>query len=162
MACAAGLFFAVALGAPSPAALWAGEHGVVRAHWWAVMVCFYVFVLAQSSGMPALMALYMKPFGDIAGLASGVQNLLRTSISTGVAAIGTKITQEYGPSGLLATMGGCLACAVLWGTVFLGCGVRGATGDEPSAAPPGPVPRAPSAQAGGYARLGEDGASEGG
>ena len=85
------------------------------------MVCFYSFVLAQASGMPALMALFMKPFGDVAGLASGVQNLLRTTISTGIAAIGTKITQRYGPSGLLATMGGCLAGSVLWGGCFLGC-----------------------------------------
>lgn len=76
--------------------------------WWVVQSCFYVMVLFQSVAMPPCMALYMQPWKDEAGLASGAMALVRTLGSSLLAIGSTTATNAYGVRGLLGYIGGVL------------------------------------------------------
>lgn len=91
--------------------------GELRAHWYVVQSCFYAMVTAQSVAMPPCMAMFMQPWKDEAGLASGCMALVRTSVSS-VAAIGsTMATDAFHVRGLLTYIGCLLALSQVsfWG-----------------------------------------------
>jgi hypothetical protein len=70
-------------------------------HWYMLMLPLYLMVLAQSLIIPPGMALYLQPWGDKAGFASGVMSFSKTCFPTFVAFFSTSVTDNYSTSGFL-------------------------------------------------------------
>ena len=101
-------------------------------NWVRVMVPCYFLVFAQSLCGPPGMALFLQPWEDDAGLASGVMSLSRASVPAFVAFASTRITDRFGPAGLLLTISAILTTANLVFWPLLG------SHDFPAAPLPGP------------------------
>jgi DHA1 family bicyclomycin/chloramphenicol resistance-like MFS transporter len=92
-----------------------------RRHWLGCMIPLYIMVFCQSLVGPPATAMYLQPYGDDAGLASGLLSVSRSILPTIVAILGTSVTHRFGPGGMLATIGGVLLLSNVAFWPLLGC-----------------------------------------
>ena len=89
--------------------------------WPPVMVSFYLMVLFQSMIIPPIMTLYMQPWKDDAGTASGVIALVR-SVGSALLAMGSTSTMgRFQVPGLMVYIGGLLSLPQLIFWTQFGC-----------------------------------------
>jgi len=91
--------------------------------WLGCMVPLYAMVFCQSFVGPPATAMYLQPYGNEAGLASGLLSICRSVLPTALAAFGTFATRRFGPGGMLATIGGVLLLSNVAFWPLFGCTV---------------------------------------
>lgn len=70
-------------------------------HWLCFMWPLYMMVFSQSLFIPPGMSVYLQPWGEKAGFASGLMSFCRTFLPTTLAFSSTTVTAKYGVSGFL-------------------------------------------------------------
>ena len=117
---------------------------VVWSCWWFVMIPLYIFNFAQGLSIAPTITLYMDPFNDCAGIASGLRNSLQTVGSSLASAVSTEVYTATGPAGFYIYMGAWLLAASVWGWLHLGFPKCGSSGELRSATATGTATPEPS------------------
>lgn len=79
----------------------AHHHALHHPQWLLFMLPLYLMVFSQSLFIPPGMSVYLQPWGDRAGFASGIMSFFRTFLSTALAFLSTTVTDREGPPGFL-------------------------------------------------------------
>ena len=80
---------------------------------WPTMSVFYALVFSQTVLGAPLMAIFLEPFQQLAGLASGIQACVQTFAMSALAFTSTEMSLRYGAAGLLSSLGAILSASQL-------------------------------------------------